>query len=178
MEKILGLDLGTTTLGVAMTDSLGIAAHGVETFRFEPGNFKAARERANEIANKEGITKIALGMPLYESGDLSPHAKSCLRFRDDLMKLNSNIKLETDDEKREFEEWKLIHEIKLPVLEKRIWYLPQHKIWVSSGCKLDKYTYSSTKQLIIEILISKQKYYHPGFCSRAEFFVISDCGIG
>ena len=28
----------------------------------------------------------------------------------------------------------LIYEIQLPVLEKRIWYLPNHKIWVSSGC--------------------------------------------
>ena len=98
MEKVLGLDLGTTTLGIAMTDSLGIAAHGVETFRFEPGNFKAARERANEIAIKEGITKIALGMPLYESGDVSPHASSCLRFRDDLIKLNPNLKVEMIDE--------------------------------------------------------------------------------
>ena len=35
MSKILGLDLGTTTLGIAKTDSLRIAAHGVETFRFE-----------------------------------------------------------------------------------------------------------------------------------------------
>ena len=98
MEKVLGLDLGTTTLGIAMTDSLGIAAHGVETFRFEPGNFKAAREHINEIAIKEGITKVVLGMPLYNSGDLSPHAKSCLRFKEDLLKLNPNLEIEMVDE--------------------------------------------------------------------------------
>ena len=98
MEKILGLDLGTTTVGIAMTDSLRIAAHGVETFRFEAGNFKAAREHVVEIAKKEGIKKIVLGMPIYESGDLSPHAKSCLRFKDDLLKLEPSLEIEMIDE--------------------------------------------------------------------------------
>lgn len=98
MKKVLGLDLGTTTLGIAITDSLGIAAHGVETFRFEPGNFKAAREHVIKIVNKEGIKDIALGMPLYESGDLSPHAKSCLRFKEDLIKLDPTLHIEMIDE--------------------------------------------------------------------------------
>lgn len=98
MEKILGLDLGTTTIGIAITDSLGIAAHGVETFRFEVGNFKAAREHVIDLADKEGVKTIALGMPLYESGDLSPHAKSCLRFKDDLLKLNPDLHIEMINE--------------------------------------------------------------------------------
>ena len=98
MSKILGLDLGTTTLGIAKTDSPGIAAHGVETFRFEVGNFKKAREHVIEICQKEGIITIALGMPLYESGDESPHAKSCLRFKEDLLKIDPNLDIEMIDE--------------------------------------------------------------------------------
>ena len=98
MSKVLGLDLGTTTLGIAETDSLRIAAHGVETFRFEPGNFKKAREHVIEICQKEGIKTIALGMPLYESGDVSPHGQSCLRFKDDLLKLDPSLQIEMIDE--------------------------------------------------------------------------------
>lgn len=98
MKKILGLDLGTTTLGIAETDALGLAAHGVETFRFEPGNFKAARIHILELCSKNDITEIALGMPLYQSGDESPHAKSCLRFKEDLLKENPNLKIEMVDE--------------------------------------------------------------------------------
>lgn len=98
MKKILGLDLGTTTLGIAETDALGLAAHGVETFRFEPGNFKAARIHVLELCSKNDITEIALGMPLYQSGDESPHAKSCLRFKEDLLKENPNLKIEMVDE--------------------------------------------------------------------------------
>ena len=98
MSKVLGLDLGTTTIGIAKTDSLGIAAHGVETFRFEPGNFKKAREHVIELCQKDGIKDIALGMPLYQSGDISPHGQSCLRFKEDLLKLDHNLHIEMIDE--------------------------------------------------------------------------------
>ena len=33
--KILGLDLGSRTIGIALSDSLGIIASGLETFRFQ-----------------------------------------------------------------------------------------------------------------------------------------------
>lgn len=98
MKKYLALDLGTTTVGIATNDSLGITVHPIETFRFEPGNFKAAREHVVELAKKEGIKDIVLGMPLYNSGDISPHAQSCLRFKDDLLKLDPTLNIEMVDE--------------------------------------------------------------------------------
>ena len=51
-----------------------------------------------------------------------------------------------------------IHEMHLPVLEKRIWYLREHNIWVCSGCKLDKYMYYTLNELDIEFEIYNQKY--------------------
>lgn len=98
MKRILGLDLGTKTLGIAMTDELGIAPHGYETFRFEEFNYKKAREHVVEICQKYDIEEVALGIPYYASGDISPRAQSCLRFKDDLLKLNPNLKIEMIDE--------------------------------------------------------------------------------
>lgn len=98
MKKILGLDLGSKTIGIAKTDSLGIAAHGLETFRFEEHNYKKAREHVVELCHKEGIVDIALGIPYYASGDISPRAESCLRFKKDLEKLDPNLKIELIDE--------------------------------------------------------------------------------
>ena len=98
MKQLLGLDLGTTTLGIAITDKLGIAVHGRETFRFEPGNFKKAREHVLEICEKEGITELVLGVPYYASGDVSPQAESCLRFKKDLLIANSNLQIHEVDE--------------------------------------------------------------------------------
>ena len=98
MKRILGLDLGTKTIGIAMSDELGIAAHGYETFRFEEFNYKKAREHVIELCQKYDIEEIALGIPYYASGDISPRAESCIRFKNDLLKLNPNLKIELVDE--------------------------------------------------------------------------------
>ena len=52
----------------------------------------------------------------------------------------------------------LIFEMKTPVLEKRIWYLPEHGIWVSTGSKFDNYPYYTLNELDIEFVLNNQKY--------------------
>ena len=52
----------------------------------------------------------------------------------------------------------LIYEVHVPTLEKRIWYLPEHKMWVCSGSKLDKYSYYTLNQLDIEIKFKSKKF--------------------
>lgn len=99
MKKILGLDLGSKTLGIAISDSLGIAAHGYENFSFEFGNYKKARERVLEIVSRENIEEIALGYPLHMSGEESPRSESSKRFKSDLEKDNPNLKITLVDER-------------------------------------------------------------------------------
>ena len=52
----------------------------------------------------------------------------------------------------------LIHEMHMPCLEKRIWFLPEHNIWVCSGCKLEKFNYYTLNELDIEFEYYNQKY--------------------
>ena len=52
----------------------------------------------------------------------------------------------------------LVHEIQLPFLEKRIWFLPEHNIWVSSGCKIKGFDYFTLNELDIELEYHNQKY--------------------
>ena len=98
MKKVLGLDLGTTTLGIAISDSLGIGAHPVETFRFDAGQYKKAIDRVLFLLEIENTNDIALGMPLYASGDISPHAENCLKFKDELLKAKPGLHIEMIDE--------------------------------------------------------------------------------
>ena len=49
MERVLGLDLGSRTLGVAVSDPLGMIARTVETFRFEEDDYDAALKRCGEL---------------------------------------------------------------------------------------------------------------------------------
>ena len=52
----------------------------------------------------------------------------------------------------------LIHQIQTPTLEKRIWYLPEHNVWFSSGLKLPGYSYYTINELDIEFEYHNQKY--------------------
>ena len=63
MGKVIGLDLGTRTLGIAISDSLGMIAYGRETHRFENGNYKEAATYAVEYAKKEDCLRLT---PSYE----------------------------------------------------------------------------------------------------------------
>ena len=73
MEKILGLDLGSRTCGIAMSDALGMIAHGVETYRFEENNYKSAA--------------IVLGLPKHMNGDLGERAQISMAFKERLEKM-------------------------------------------------------------------------------------------
>ena len=99
MSKALGLDLGTRTLGIAESDSAGWYAYGIETFRFNEGNYKAAIQRVIEIAKKDNIEEIALGLPLNMNGTKGERAESCLRFKDQLLEANPNFKIRMIDER-------------------------------------------------------------------------------
>ena len=98
MEKYIGLDLGTTTIGISMNDSLGIV-HGIENFVFEVGNYKKAREHVIEVCNKYEIYNIVIGYPLTLNGEEQTRCYSVKRFTDDLKKLNSNLNIYFQDER-------------------------------------------------------------------------------
>ncbi|MCF0117414.1 MAG: Holliday junction resolvase RuvX [Bacilli bacterium] len=99
MAKALGLDLGTRTLGIAMSDSAGWYAYGVENFRFEEGNYKAAVARVVAIAKENNITELALGLPLHMNGQQGERAESCLRFKSELEEANPDFKIKMIDER-------------------------------------------------------------------------------
>ena len=98
MNKAIGLDLGTVTLGIATSDFLGFV-HGVETFRFTKGQYSKARERVHKLVKETGIKEIALGYPLHMNGEEGERAKSSLQFRDDLLKEDPTLKITMVDER-------------------------------------------------------------------------------
>ena len=66
----------------------------------------------------------------------------------------------------------LIHEMQMPTLEKRVWFLPEHNIWLSSGSKLDKFSYYTLNELDIEFEHYNQKYkclYNEGHPYRKHY---------
>ncbi len=97
-DKVIGLDLGTTTLGIAYSDVFGFV-HGIETFRFPKNQYIVARKHVLELLEKMGIKEIAIGLPLHLSGGMSEMANNVMRFREDLLKEKSDLIINTVDER-------------------------------------------------------------------------------
>lgn len=85
MGKILGLDLGTRTIGIAISDSLEMIASAVETYRFRENDFDSALKRVKEIVNDKKVSKIVLGYPKHMNGDIGDKALLCEEFRNKLI---------------------------------------------------------------------------------------------
>ena len=97
--KVLGLDLGEKTLGVAVSDIMGIIATGVETFRFPDCQFEEALNRVRYFVEKDNIKEIALGLPLHMSGDESDHSRLCRRFKEMIESTLKGVKVVLIDER-------------------------------------------------------------------------------
>ena len=98
MEKYIGLDLGTITLGVATSDTLGFV-HGLETFRFPKEAYSQARKYVHDLVAKTGIKNIVIGLPINMDGTQGFRAQSSIRFKDDLLKEDESLKIELVDER-------------------------------------------------------------------------------
>ena len=85
MAKVLGLDLGSRTCGVAISDISGILARTYETIRFSDDDYDTCCARVVEIALKEKVTDIVLGMPKHMNGDVGIRGQISLDFKAKLL---------------------------------------------------------------------------------------------
>ena len=81
MERVLGLDLGSRTLGVAVSDPLGMIARTVETFRFEEDDYDDALKRTGDLIKEYSIKRIVLGLPKHMNGDIGIRGEISIQFK-------------------------------------------------------------------------------------------------
>jgi len=87
--KYLGLDLGSKTLGLAISDKMGLIASPYKTI-----NYKDKVELIEElktIIESESITKLILGFPKNMNNTIGPRAEDILKFKE---LLEDNLSLE------------------------------------------------------------------------------------
>ncbi|MEE8836293.1 MAG: Holliday junction resolvase RuvX [Eubacteriales bacterium] len=81
--RILGLDYGARTVGVAVSDPLQITAQALETIR-RPRETKLRQTLARiaELCAEYEVEHIVIGYPLHMGGEMSESAEKALAFRD------------------------------------------------------------------------------------------------
>lgn len=95
MERYIGLDLGTKTIGVAISDPLLIFANGLVTIKRKDINSDI--QEIKKIINTNEVTKIVVGMPYNMDGSKGPSAQRVMSFVDLLKKEIDNEIIYVDE---------------------------------------------------------------------------------
>lgn len=96
--RVLGIDYGDARVGLAITDSLGITAQGLETIHHK-GNDKVVLSRLEEIITQKDVNIIVIGMPYNMDGSKTDRAEITQRFIHKLKCKFNKIKIEEIDER-------------------------------------------------------------------------------
>lgn len=85
--RIMGLDYGTKTVGVALSDELGITAQPLETIeRKSASKLRQTLARIEKIAAESQVSFIVLGYPKNMNNTVGERAVATESFREDLMR--------------------------------------------------------------------------------------------
>ena len=84
--RCLGLDLGSKTLGIAISDRTNLIASVYTTLRFNDEDYNSLIEPLREIILKEEIDTLVLGLPKNMNNTLGERAMITLEFKNMLEK--------------------------------------------------------------------------------------------
>ncbi|KMN45323.1 MULTISPECIES: Holliday junction resolvase RuvX [Bacillus] len=85
--RILGLDVGTKTVGVAISDEMGWTAQGLETIKINEERGQFGFDRISELVKQYEVDKIVVGLPKNMNGTIGPRGEACQQFAENLREL-------------------------------------------------------------------------------------------
>lgn len=85
MMRVMGLDYGSKTIGVAVSDPMGLTAQGVETItREEENKLRKSLRRIEELADQYQVGEIVLGFPKNMNNTIGERAEKSLQLKETL----------------------------------------------------------------------------------------------
>lgn len=82
--RVLGLDVGTKTIGVAVSDELGWTAQGVETIKRDEADPSSDIERIKQLVAEYEVGKIVVGLAKNMNGTIGERGQFHLDFAEQL----------------------------------------------------------------------------------------------
>ncbi|MEN2765900.1 Holliday junction resolvase RuvX [Ornithinibacillus xuwenensis] len=74
--KIMGLDVGSKTIGVAVSDELGWTAQGLTTIKWDETDIKSADSQLKTIIEEHNIEKVVIGLPKNMNGTIGERGEA------------------------------------------------------------------------------------------------------
>lgn len=99
LTRIMGLDYGSKTIGVAISDPLGITAQGIETLNINEAIKDFKIKRLKELVKEYSVTEIVVGIPKNMDNSLGFRAESTMEFIEILKNKIKNVDIKLQDER-------------------------------------------------------------------------------
>ena len=94
----MGLDVGSKTVGIAVSDPFGWTAQGVEIIRIDEAKGEFGFERLGELINEYKVTKFVVGLPKNMNNSIGPRAEASLAYGEKIQELY-DLPVEFQDER-------------------------------------------------------------------------------
>lgn len=96
--RYLGLDLGTRTLGLSLSDETKTIATGLTTLRFNDSAYEELYDQLKEIIADYKVEKLILGFPKNMNNTIGERAEATIKFKENVEKI-LNIEVILQDER-------------------------------------------------------------------------------
>ena len=84
--RIMGLDVGSRTVGIAISDPFGWTAQGIETIRINEDEENYGISRVMELVQEYEVSKFVVGLPKNMDNSIGPRAEASMRYAELLKK--------------------------------------------------------------------------------------------
>ncbi|WP_027107607.1 Holliday junction resolvase RuvX [Lacticigenium naphthae] len=96
--RVMGLDVGSKTVGVAVSDPFGWTAQGIETIQINEAKEQYGFERLEELIRQFEVEKMVIGLPKNMNGTIGPRAEASIVYAD-MVKEKFNLPIIYQDER-------------------------------------------------------------------------------
>ncbi|WP_239762042.1 Holliday junction resolvase RuvX [Mammaliicoccus sp. I-M35] len=98
-NRIIGLDVGSKTIGVAVSDAMGWTAQGIDTLRINEENEDFGIDQLIKIIDEYDVDTVIIGLPKNMNNSIGPRGETSIQFKDLLQQERPELKMVMWDER-------------------------------------------------------------------------------
>ncbi len=98
-NRIIGLDVGSKTIGVAVSDAMGWTAQGIDTLRINEENEDFGIDQLIKIIDEYDVDTVIIGLPKNMNNSIGPRGEASIQFKDLFQQERPELKMVMWDER-------------------------------------------------------------------------------
>ena len=98
-NRIIGLDVGSKTIGIAVSDAMGWTAQGIDTLRINEENEDFGIDQLLKIIDEYDVDTVIIGLPKNMNNSIGPRGEASIQFKDLLQQERPELKMVMWDER-------------------------------------------------------------------------------